>query len=593
MVRELEESRASLTEVRAQVASLREEQDRGRSLAAEALEIKRLSALLETEWSKIVDSEAICQALINDGRRQGDELNRLRVELDKTKRELQLRERQATLDETARKHQDELSARARAEHHAEVERLSMVLRTVELERDQRLDRAEKSEERVGVLEVHLKLVLNERDAQDQEAKEYSARVRVWKANAEDRDKWRKACRKKADLLEGLIPEVGDIYDALIDALRARVQGDEGLRGVLDFLNCSFDSAINILGSCPPNAATSELIFPVAPLIDEVEEDVRYWRSRIEFVLNQLRSQGLCDQNPSEPGVAISEETKESRDRETSTASDSWRKSFLVPQSRSRNLARGGTLLAPEDSTSHREYVDIKSSTSEDSPAGGVAAAPIDMSRKRRVSSSRARNKPKRSKAGGGASDLGKRLALPKPPRAVSSSVFRARDVPQSIVNAKLAMMETKPWERYFDLPSIFPVERSNTTTIAVDEALKTFWQKRGREVFDRWFYLKLEGACDKYGSLDQIAGPLELVLASLMVADKGVSDQHLSPIAYLCAPRHQWPMVFKTPICLRTMYHAHGGGDQGERVVLGYLKEAREWFPKVPAFVRRGDELQD
>ncbi|KAF0738527.1 hypothetical protein Ae201684P_019685 [Aphanomyces euteiches] len=99
-------------------------------------------------------------------------------------------------------------------------------------------------------------------------------------------------------------------------------------------------------------------------------------------------------------------------------------------------------------------------------------------------------------------------------------------------------METKPWERYFDLPSIFPVERSNTTTIAVDEALKTFWQKRGREVFDRWFYLKLEGASDKYGSLDQIAGPLELVLASLMVADKGVSDQHLSPIAYLCAPRH-------------------------------------------------------
>ncbi|CAK4084719.1 unnamed protein product [Aphanomyces euteiches] len=219
-----------------------------------------------------------------------------------------------------------------------------------------------------------------------------------------------------------------------------------------------------------------------------------------------------------------------------------------------------------------------------------------MSRKRRVSSSRARNKTKRSKAGGGASgasDLGKRLALPKPPRAVSSSVFRARDVPQSIVNAYLAMMETTPWERYFDLPSIFPVERANTTTIAVDEALKTFWQTRGREVFDRWFYLKLEGASDKYGSLDQIAGPLELVLASLMVADKGVSDQHLSLIAYLCAPRHQWPMVFKTPICLRTMYHAHGGGDQGERVVLGYLKEAREWFPKVPAFVRRGDELQD
>ncbi|CAK5156813.1 unnamed protein product [Aphanomyces euteiches] len=170
----------------------------------------------------------------------------------------------------------------------------------------------------------------------------------------------------ADLLEGLMPEVGDIYDTLIEALQARVQGGEGLRGVLDFLNWSrerylvvgdltgwidawqsdgsFDSAINILGSWPPNAATSELIFPVAPLIDEVEED--------------LRSQCLCDQNPSEPGVAISEETKESRDRETSTASDSWRKSFVVPQSRSCNLERGGTLLAPEDSSSDREYVDI-------------------------------------------------------------------------------------------------------------------------------------------------------------------------------------------------------------------------------------------
>ncbi|KAH9092505.1 hypothetical protein Ae201684P_008181 [Aphanomyces euteiches] len=107
------------------------------------------------------------------------------------------------------------------------------------------------------------------------------------------------------------------------------------------------------------------------------------------------------------------------------------------------------------------------STSED-PAGGVAAALIGISRKRRVSSSRARNKPKRSKAGGGASDIGKRLVLPKPPGAISSGVFRALDVPQSIVNAYRAMMETKPWDRYFDLPSIFPDERANAMSITVD-----------------------------------------------------------------------------------------------------------------------------
>ncbi|KAH9092627.1 hypothetical protein Ae201684P_008298 [Aphanomyces euteiches] len=123
------------------------------------------------------------------------------------------------------------------------------------------------------------------------------------------------------------------YDALIGALRSCVQGDEGLRGALDFLNWprerflvvgdlvgwvdtwqsdgSFDFAINILGTCPPNTATAELIFPADPLIDEVEENVRYWRSRIELSPLELAS-----------GVVSGEETKESRDGETNAASDS-------------------------------------------------------------------------------------------------------------------------------------------------------------------------------------------------------------------------------------------------------------------------------
>ncbi|KAG9416502.1 hypothetical protein AC1031_000902 [Aphanomyces cochlioides] len=136
------------------------------------------------------------------------------------------------------------------------------------------------------------------------------------------------------------------------------------------------------------------------------------------------------------------------------------------------------------------------------------------------------------------------------------------------------MIAAKPWERYQHLPSIFPEERANDATRLVDEALK------------------IDSANDKYGSLDQITGPLEMVLASLRVAEEDSAEhQHLSPIAYFCSPRHQWLMLFKASICLKTMFSAHGGGDQGERVVLEYLAEAKEWFPKVPALARQGDKL--
>ncbi|KAG9408441.1 hypothetical protein AC1031_021680 [Aphanomyces cochlioides] len=165
----------------------------------------------------------------------------------------------------------------------------------------------------------------------------------------------------------------------------------------------------VLRSISLARALRMLISPVALLIEEVEEGVRYWRSRVEFVLDKLRSRGWRDQSPLElaAGVASSEEEiKESRDEEASAASQSLQSSCLVPKSRSQNLARDGTLLAQEDSSSDREYVDLESSLSEEDPASGVASALIDISRKRRVPSSRERNKPKRSKAGGGASDTG-------------------------------------------------------------------------------------------------------------------------------------------------------------------------------------------
>ncbi|KAG9400147.1 hypothetical protein AC1031_011052 [Aphanomyces cochlioides] len=83
-----------------------------------------------------------------------------------------------------------------------------------------------------------------------------------------------------------------------------------------------------------------------------------------------------------------------------------------------------------------------------------------------------------------------------------------------------------------------------------------------------------------------------MVLASLKVAEEdSAGQQHLSPNAYFCSPRHQWRMLFKAPICLKTIFFAHGGGDQDERVVLDYLAEAKEWFPQVPALARQGNKL--
>ncbi|CAK4066329.1 unnamed protein product [Aphanomyces euteiches] len=50
-------------------------------------------------------------------------------------------------------------------------------------------------------------------------------------------------------------------------------------------------------------------------------------------------------------------------------------------------------------------------------------------------------------------------------------------------------------------------------------------------------------------------------------------------------------MLFKAPICLKTMFSTHGGDDQAERVVLAYLEESKQWFPRVPSLVRQQDKL--
>ncbi|KAH9140509.1 hypothetical protein AeRB84_015262 [Aphanomyces euteiches] len=162
-------------------------------------------------------------------------------------------------------------------------------------------------------------------------------------------------------------------------------------------------------------------------------------------------------------------------------------------------------------------------------------------------------------------------------------------VSDAIVEAHAAMMAKKLWKRYQQLSSMFPAERATEATRAVDVALKTFWQKRGQEVFTRMFYLKPDDAGEKYGSLDQITGPLEVVLVAIKVAEEeSGGDRHCSVVEYLSYPCPRWPMIFKAPICLKSIYLAHGGGDEGERVVLNYIKEASEWFPQVPSVLRKG-----
>ncbi|CAK4705243.1 unnamed protein product, partial [Aphanomyces euteiches] len=455
------------------------------------------------------------------------------------------------------------------------------LKESEEKRQDLVKEAATSAAEIARLKEMLKAVLNDQDERDRVAAEV---VKEARHSKEMLKKWQIAFEEVAALRDEVIPKIEELRDRLVLALRNGVMGDEGLRGVVDFMNWSrdsflvvgdlsgwvkawharapFEGTVNVIGTGPAQTSSPEVPLPAIADVTLVDGEVTRWRAHADDVVARLRDGVVSD--PEILAVLVPDAIVGSQE----AAGNEAQTSFISPRSQPQVSAIGvgdSNLTFTEDGTQV------------------VADASGDLGRKRPSAASTSKSKR---------SCKGSHLAAMKSPRSAATGAARHKDVTPAIVSAYEAIMATKPWERYHHLPSIFPEERANEATRMVDEALKAFWQKRGREVFERMFYLKLDSATDKYGSLDQIAGPLEMVLASLKVAEEDCAGtQHLSPIAYFCSPRHQWPILFKAPICLKTMFSTHGGNDQAERVVLAYLEESKQWFPQVPSLVRQQDKL--
>ncbi|KAG9400148.1 hypothetical protein AC1031_011053 [Aphanomyces cochlioides] len=215
---------------------------------------------------------------------------------------------------------------------------------------------------------------------------------------------------------------------------------------------SFSSTVNVIGTVPAQASCSVVPLPAITDVEEVDKEVALWGERVDEVLAKLRDRGVRDRHllaALVPGARDGgEETKGSK-VPTSIISPRSKPQLLIHNPPGASLVRHVADLDHEDpNPSNSNDQDLATNTL------------VDQARKR--PSARCKDTP-----------LGTGWRR-------SESDFPAVDR-----------------ER---LPSICPEERANDATRSVDEALKIIWQKRGREFFERLFYLKLDSANDKCGS---------------------------------------------------------------------------------------------
>ncbi|CAK4902780.1 unnamed protein product, partial [Aphanomyces euteiches] len=458
-------------------------------VAKQNVEIKRLSALLSSERA-IRESAELLQKLW------------LPMAVAKTPREVQSCERMRANEELKKKLQENRGALIQPG----LQEVFAELKESESKRQVLVKEAASSTAEIVKLKRMLKAVLNDLDDR---ARETAEAVEEARDSAVKLKKWQSAFEEVTALRDEVILKIEELRDRLVLAVRNGVLGDEGLRGAVDFLNWSRDSflvmgdlagwveawhirapfpgTINVIGTGPAQASSPEVPLPAIADVSLVDAEVTKWRAFADDLVARLRAQIVSDPELLAGLVADAcVGVEETAGAETQT-------SFISPRSQ------------PQASTLGSDDPNL-AFTDDDFQLTGATDALGSQGRKRPIVTS-----PTKSKR----SCKGAHLAALKSPRSASTGPARNKEVTPAIVRAYEAMMATKPWERYQHLPSIFPAERANEATRMVDEALKAFWLKRGREVFERMFYLKLDSATDKYGSLDQIAGPLEMVLASL------------------------------------------------------------------------------
>ncbi|CAK4732372.1 unnamed protein product [Aphanomyces euteiches] len=454
------------------------------------VEIKRLSALVESERAMRETAQGLQNILAADGRRQDEEIRILRLNLQSARHDLRLKEVQSNERMLANEALKKKIQEARGPLiQPGLQEVLAELKESESKRQVLVKEAASSTAEIVKLKRMLKAVLNDLDDR---ARETTEAVEEARDSAAKLKKWQSVFEEVTALREEVILKIEELRDRLVFAVRNGVLGDEGLRGAVDFLNWPGILVLLFRGlSTWSGRVQPRRRVPIAD-VSLVDAEVTKWRAFADDLVARLRAQIVSDPELLAglvPDASVGVE--EAAGAETQT-------SFISP----RSQPQASTLSSDDPNLAF---------TDDDFQLTGATDALGSQGLKRPIVTS-----PSKSKR----SCKGAHLAALKSPRSASTGPARNKEVTPAIVRAYEAMMATKPWERYQHLPSIFPAERANEATRMVDEALKAFWLKRGREVFERMFYLKLDSATDKYGSLDQIAGPLEMVLASLKVAEE-------------------------------------------------------------------------
>ncbi|KAH9118854.1 hypothetical protein AeMF1_008203, partial [Aphanomyces euteiches] len=203
------------------------------------VEIKRLSALLSSEWAIRESAELLQKAMVDDGRRQDAEIQTLRNDLQSTRnalhlKEVQSRERMRANEELKKKLQENRGALIQPG----LQEVLAELKESESKRQVLVKEAASSTAEIVKLKRMLKAVLNDLDDR---ARETAEAVEEARDSAAKLKKWQSAFEEVTALRDEVILKIEELRDRLVLAVRNGVLGDEGLRGAVDFLNWSRDS----------------------------------------------------------------------------------------------------------------------------------------------------------------------------------------------------------------------------------------------------------------------------------------------------------------------------------------------------------------
>ncbi|KAH9148041.1 hypothetical protein LEN26_004629, partial [Aphanomyces euteiches] len=198
------------------------------------VEIKRLSALLSSEWAIRESAELLQKAMVADGRRQDAEIQTLRNDLQSTRnalhlKDVQSRERMRANEELKKKLQENRGALIQPG----LQEVLAELKESESKRQVLVKEAASSTAEIVKLKRMLKAVLNDLDDR---ARETAEAVEEARDSAAKLKKWQSAFEEVTALRDEVILKIEELRDRLVLAVRNGVLGDEGLRGAVDFLN---------------------------------------------------------------------------------------------------------------------------------------------------------------------------------------------------------------------------------------------------------------------------------------------------------------------------------------------------------------------